>query len=102
VVEERLELCSLDRAQRHPLKSTEANRAEVTPTPPQHRDDLGATNPVESWAALLPPMDPTTMGWFKRDWYLGVSCPTRSVPVGCRQSIKTSTIIVHGLVPSSH
>jgi Winged helix DNA-binding domain len=34
-------------------------------------DDLDATDPVEPWAALLPPLDPTTMGWFERDWYLG-------------------------------
>ncbi len=34
-------------------------------------DDLQATAPVEPWAALLPPLDPTTMGWFERDWYLG-------------------------------
>ena len=34
-------------------------------------DDLAATDPVEPWAALLPPLDPTTMGWFERDWYLG-------------------------------
>ena len=27
--------------------------------------------PVEPWAALLPPLDPTTMGWYERDWYLG-------------------------------
>ena len=33
--------------------------------------DLAATDPVEPWAALLPPLDPTTMGWFERDWYLG-------------------------------
>jgi hypothetical protein len=30
-----------------------------------------ATDPPEPWAALLPPLDPTTMGWFERDWYLG-------------------------------
>ncbi len=35
------------------------------------RDDLEATDPVEPWAALLPPLDPTTMGWLERDWYLG-------------------------------
>jgi hypothetical protein len=35
------------------------------------RDDLEASDPVEPWAALLPPLDPTTMGWFERDWYLG-------------------------------
>ncbi len=34
-------------------------------------DDLEATAPVEPWAALLPPLDPTTMGWIERDWYLG-------------------------------
>ena len=34
-------------------------------------DDLEATDPVEPWAALLPPLDPTTMGWLERDWYLG-------------------------------
>jgi DNA glycosylase AlkZ-like len=35
------------------------------------RDDLEATNAVEPWPALLPPLDSTTMGWFERDWYLG-------------------------------
>lgn len=34
-------------------------------------DDLEPTDPVEPWAALLPPLDPTTMGWSERDWYLG-------------------------------
>jgi len=34
-------------------------------------DDLEVTGPVEPWAALLPPLDPTSMGWFERDWYLG-------------------------------
>jgi len=34
-------------------------------------DDLEATERVDPWAALLPPLDPTTMGWFERDWYLG-------------------------------
>ncbi len=34
-------------------------------------DDLEPTEPVEPWAALLPPLDPTTMGWTERDWYLG-------------------------------
>jgi Winged helix DNA-binding domain len=33
--------------------------------------DLEPAEPVESWAALLPPLDPTTMGWYERDWYLG-------------------------------
>ena len=34
-------------------------------------DDLEPTEPVEPWAALLPSLDPTTMGWAARDWYLG-------------------------------
>ena len=34
-------------------------------------DDLEPTEPVRAWAALLPPLDPTTMGWSERDWYLG-------------------------------
>jgi len=34
-------------------------------------DDLEPIPSVEPWAALLPPLDPTTMGWFERDWYLG-------------------------------
>jgi hypothetical protein len=33
--------------------------------------DLETTGPVEPWPALLPPLDPTTMGWVERDWYLG-------------------------------
>jgi hypothetical protein len=34
-------------------------------------DDLATTDPAEPWAALLPSLDPTTMGWLERDWYLG-------------------------------
>jgi Winged helix DNA-binding domain len=34
-------------------------------------DDLEPTGPVEPWGALLPSLDPTTMGWFEREWYLG-------------------------------
>ena len=34
-------------------------------------DDLEPVEPVEPWAALLPPLDPTTMGWQERNWYLG-------------------------------
>jgi winged helix DNA-binding protein len=35
------------------------------------RDDIEPPDPVEPWGAVLPPLDPTTMGWFERDWYLG-------------------------------
>jgi DNA glycosylase AlkZ-like len=33
--------------------------------------DVGATRAVRPWAALLPALDPTIMGWKGRDWYLG-------------------------------
>lgn len=34
-------------------------------------DDLAPVEAPEPWAALLPSLDPTTMGWKARDWYLG-------------------------------
>jgi hypothetical protein len=34
-------------------------------------DDVELVDPVEPWPALLPALDPTTMGWVERDWYLG-------------------------------
>ncbi len=34
-------------------------------------DDLEADTEVEPWAAFLPGLDPTTMGWKQRHWYLG-------------------------------
>jgi len=34
-------------------------------------DDLETTPATGSWVALLPALDPTTMGWQARDWYLG-------------------------------
>ncbi len=34
-------------------------------------DDLDHTEKEEPAAALLPTLDPTTMGWKERDWYLG-------------------------------
>jgi hypothetical protein len=34
-------------------------------------NDLDATPVPEPWVALLPALDPTTMGWQARDWYLG-------------------------------
>ena len=38
--------------------------------------DLEPTVPPEPAAALLPTLDPTTMGWKLRDWYLGAHGPT--------------------------
>ncbi len=34
-------------------------------------DDLAPTPAPDPWVALLPSLDPTTMGWHQRDWYLG-------------------------------
>ncbi len=34
-------------------------------------DDVGPTRVPEPWVALLPSLDPTTMGWQQRGWYLG-------------------------------
>ena len=33
--------------------------------------DEQETPPVEPWAALLPALDPTAMGWHERGWYVG-------------------------------
>jgi hypothetical protein len=38
-------------------------------------DDLGPTRPPKAWAALLPALDPTIMGWKERGWYLGDHAP---------------------------
>ncbi|MCV7098773.1 winged helix DNA-binding domain-containing protein [Mycobacterium kubicae] len=34
-------------------------------------DDLEPEPEAPPWCALLPSLDPTTMGWYERDWYLG-------------------------------
>lgn len=34
-------------------------------------DDLETEPPPDAWAALLPGLDPTVMGWKERDWFLG-------------------------------
>lgn len=34
-------------------------------------DDLAATEEPSPWVAFLPALDPTTMGWAERSWYLG-------------------------------
>lgn len=38
-------------------------------------DDVDPVPPAEPWVALLPALDPTTMGWKERDWYLGPHYP---------------------------
>ena len=34
-------------------------------------EDLDEVEPTDTWAALLPVLDPTVMGWKRRDFYLG-------------------------------
>jgi hypothetical protein len=38
-------------------------------------DDVDPVPPVEPWAALLPVLDPTVMGWKERGFYLGAHGP---------------------------
>jgi len=38
-------------------------------------DDVDVEPSPEPWAALLPALDPTVMGWKERDWYLGEHGP---------------------------
>ena len=38
-------------------------------------DDVDPEERVEPWAALLPVLDPTVMGWKERDFYLGAHAP---------------------------
>lgn len=38
-------------------------------------DDLEEDSHGDNWVALLPSLDPTTMGWKDRDWYLGPHYP---------------------------
>lgn len=38
-------------------------------------DDVEGAAEPEPWAALLPGLDPTVMGWKQRDWYLGDLAP---------------------------
>lgn len=38
-------------------------------------DDVGGVRAPASWVALLPSLDPTTMGWQQRSWYLGPHGP---------------------------
>jgi hypothetical protein len=38
-------------------------------------DDLEPVRTPASWVAFLPSLDPTTMGWHRRGWYLGAHGP---------------------------
>ncbi|MGW2628272.1 winged helix DNA-binding domain-containing protein [Streptomyces chattanoogensis] len=57
---------------RRALAATEAVEVELDggATGVALPDDLGAVAAPGPWAALLPGLDPTAMGWKVRDWYL--------------------------------
>jgi len=38
-------------------------------------NDVAKVTTRKRWVALLPGLDPTTMGWKERDWYLGPHAP---------------------------
>jgi hypothetical protein len=38
-------------------------------------EDVGEIEAPEPWVAFLPSLDPTTMGWKEREWYLGPHAP---------------------------
>ncbi|MBU9765411.1 winged helix DNA-binding domain-containing protein [Mycobacterium sp. TNTM28] len=57
---------------RHALRDIGAVEVDLAGSPGYALpDDLEVEPEPEPWAALLPGLDVTTMGWFDRDWYLG-------------------------------
>jgi hypothetical protein len=61
-------------------------------------DDVDTAPPVEPWVALLPGLDPTTMGWKERGWYLD---PEVGAAVFDRNGNAGPTIWVDGRVVGS-
>jgi hypothetical protein len=61
-------------------------------------DDLDAVRGSSTWVALLPGLDPTTMGWKDRSWYLD---PTVASHVVDRNGNAGPTIWVEGRVVGS-
>ncbi|MGH3476823.1 MAG: winged helix DNA-binding domain-containing protein, partial [Nocardioidaceae bacterium] len=65
-------LGSTVRAVRHALADVDAVEVDLNGQPGYLLpNDLEPVAPVDPWIALLPPLDPTTMGWHQREWYLG-------------------------------
>ena len=81
-------------------------------------DDLDETDPVEPWAALLPVLDPTMMGWKERDFYLDPgTCRTSSTATatpapprggtaassaaGCRTTTAVVRVVLREDVPAA-
>ncbi|GAA4922491.1 winged helix DNA-binding domain-containing protein [Streptomyces coeruleoprunus] len=57
---------------RRALKAVEAVEVDLDGGRTGHvlPDDTESTEPPAPWAAFLPALDPTPMGWQERDWYL--------------------------------
>ena len=64
-------------AVRRALEDIDAVAVELADGSPAwvHPDDAGEVAPPQPWAALLPALDPTTMGWKERGFYLGEHAP---------------------------
>ncbi|MGV0814822.1 winged helix DNA-binding domain-containing protein [Mycolicibacterium boenickei] len=57
---------------RHAVRDIGAVEVDLNGTPGYVlADDLDVEPDPEPWAALLPGLDVTTMGWYDRGWYLG-------------------------------
>ena len=61
-------------------------------------DDLGPVAAPEPWVALLPGLDPTTMGWKQRSWYLD---PAVAAAVFDRNGNGGPTVWVDGRIVGS-
>jgi hypothetical protein len=61
-------------------------------------DDLDAVRGPSKWVALLPGLDPTTMGWKERSWYLDAAVAAHLVD---RNGNAGPTIWVDGRVVGS-
>ncbi len=60
---------------RHALAGCDAEPVDLEGAPGWVASgDAGAVEPVGPWVALLPSLDPTTMGWKDRAWYLDPAC----------------------------
>lgn len=57
------------------VAATKRALAAVGPVDVDDTDPADPDRDAEPWAALLPGLDPTPMGWKDRDWYLGGYAP---------------------------
>ena len=61
---------------RKTLSSLDATEVDLDGSPAiVLSDDVEPEPEAEPWAALLPALDPTPMGWKSRDWFLGAHAP---------------------------